>query len=461
MLHIYLRRIHVTVMAKNKTTFRFWLRTDRMNKDGSAPIHLIYQVHGQRKYYGLPGIKILPSNWDEKQQLAVYLSPGKNKKAPKHLSLTSKEVDELNDNLKDLIINIRAIENDFRSRSQPITALEVIEALKQSKEPLTKKIAPTTVIFDFIDHYISEHCQTRVKGSLSVYKSLKAHLGAYQLAKREKVTFQNINFAFFQSFQNFLIGRTKLVAGRRVPMLNNTTIAKQLSTLKTFLNYAKVYGIEVSDNYKQFRIRRQEMEVVALTSDEFENLFSFDLKGNARLAQVRDVFCFACATGLRYSDLEQLSREHISSSEIKLTVKKTKEKLSVPLNPYSRAILERYKDLDRPLPMISNQKLNVYLKELGRLAGIHEPVEIVRFRGAERDANTYPKYELIGVHTGRKTFATLSLEKGMGAEEVMSITGHKDYKSFKRYVNITEKRKKVVMTKAWGGEIKTTKLKAI
>jgi len=83
-------------------------------------------------------------------------------------------------------------------------------------------------------------------------------------------------------------------------------------------------------------------------------------------------------------------------------------------------------------------------------AEINEPIEIVRFRGSKRETETFPKYELIHLHTGRKTFCTLSLEKGMSAEQVMSISGHTDYKSFKRYVDVTEKLKKVVMEKAWG-----------
>ena len=82
-------------------------------------------------------------------------------------------------------------------------------------------------------------------------------------------------------------------------------------------------------------------------------------------------------------------------------------------------------------------------------AGINDPVEIVRFKGSERVPIIYPKHQLISMHTGRKTFVTLSLEKGMSAEEVMAITGHSDYKSFKRYVKITEARSKVVMAKAW------------
>lgn len=245
-----------------------------------------------------------------------------------------------------------------------------------------------------------------------------------------------------------------------MPALNNTTIAKQLSTIKTFLNYARMRGIKVSDNYKDFKIKRETLEVIALTNEEFETLYHFDLAGNKKLSHVRDVFCFACATGLRYSDLKQLKREHIKNYEIRLIVKKTKEPLTIPLNPYSQAILDRYKDLHRPLPVISNQKTNEYIHEFCKLAGLIDPVEIVRFRGSKREAITYPKHELISVHTGRKTFATLSLEKGMSAEEVMTITGHLDYRSFKRYVKVTEQRKKVVMRNAWG-EIKMPQMKAV
>ena len=188
--------------------------------------------------------------------------------------------------------------------------------------------------------------------------------------------------------------------------------------------------------------------------------FTWTLSENKRLAETRDVFCFACTTGLRYSDLYQLKQEHIKNDEIRLTVKKTKELLTIPLNSYSKAILAKYTALHKPLPVISNQNLNYAIKDLCKLAGIDEQIEIVRFKGSKREAITHPKYELIGVHNGRKTFASLSLEKGMSAEEVMSIGGWKDYKSFKRYVTVTEQRKKVVMVKVWGGA-KQSKLKAV
>ena len=436
-------------------TLRFNLRSDKLQKTGKAPIELIYQVQGQRKYFNT-GLKCYPQNWNSDQQQAIYL----DRKTAKKLMLardcdllpSEKDTVDFNSDLAALKTKIDDIETRFRLDKIIYSAEMVMNELKTGIKPTTKKEVPSKVLFDFMDKYIQDHTTTREPGSLTVYRSVKNHLMNYEEKTGAKVTFQNIDYAFFQSFQNYLIE----TAG-----LNNTTIAKQLSTVKTFLNYARAHGYEVSDKYKNFKIKKEKLEVIALTNEEFETLFYKDLSFNKRLAQVRDIFCLACSTALRYSDLAQLRWEHIKKDEIKLVVKKTKDPLNIPLNPYSKAILAKYKGMLRPLPMISNQKLNDYIKELCELAEIKEPVEIVRFRGKHREAIVYPKYQLIGVHTGRKTFCTLSLEKGMSAEEVMSISNHLDYKSFSRYVKITEQRKKVVMDKAWGTKSIQTKLKAV
>lgn len=436
-------------------TIRFELRAEKTDKKGNAPVRLIYQVSGQRRYYHT-GKKLLPACWDSKNQQAIYIDKRSAKRdfpgADYDLFLTASEVSELNRDLEKTVSEIRTIEKRFELDKTVYSAEMVIEHLKNSHHPKTKKEAPSNLVFDFIEKYIQDHASIWVPGSLSVYKALKNHLGEFQRDTGCKVSFQKIDYSFFESFQNYLIGTKKL---------SNVTTWKRLSTLKTFLSYARKQGIEVPGNYTAFKIGKQSLEVIALTNKEFESLYYLDLTENKRLAQVRDVFCFACVTGLRYSDLFQLKREHIKEDEIKLTVKKTKEPLSIPLTPYSKNILSRYESMQSPLPVISNQKLNVYIKELCQIAGITEPVEIVRFRGAKREAYTYPKYELIGVHTGRKTFATLSLERGMSAEEVMSITGHKDYHSFKRYVKITEQRKKIVMIRAWENISPDFKIKAV
>lgn len=455
-------------------TVRFVLRADKPNSDGKCPVQMLYQIPvgpvEKRQYikksYNTK-LRILPVNWIQKDvkgkdgvkiqdgQQAVYAGKSKS-------DLTQTEVKEFNQQLAVIGNNVSEIEKRFQLNKTTYTAEMVLEALHEIKAPSTRAAATSNELFAFIDDYIKVNKQTREKGSLSVYRALKQHLHEFQKYTGAPITFESIDYTFFQAFQNFLLSIKKPDGSGK---LNNTTIAKQLSTVKTFLNYARNRGHAVSDKYKGFSIKRDELEVIALTNDEFETLYNLKLPLGSTFDRVRDIFSMACVTGLRYSDLKQLRRVHIKGDEIRLTVTKTKTLLSIPLNQYSLAILDKYKKLHAPLPMMSNQKMNKYLKGwsekgakgktihhkgLCETAGITEEIEIVRQRGSETIKKILPKYKLIGVHSGRKTFASLSLEKGMSAEEVMSIGGWKDYKSFKRYVKITEQRKKVVMAKAWG-----------
>lgn len=445
-------------------TIHFELRLDKADRAGRAPIRVVYRIEGVRKVYRTSLI-ILPQCWDGKSQQAVYIDRKTAKKFYPAIDydyfLTEVEVTDFNNQLIETIGEIKTAANKFINNGVAYDADMMIEQIKKTKAPNTKKAEPTNFLFDFIDQYIIDHKATREATSLAVYRAMKNYLQAYQQHTGNRITFAKIDYSFLQSFQNFLLTCTRVVGGKVVPRLNNTTIAKQLSTVKTFISYAKKQGIVVSDSYKNFQIKRDELEVIALTNNEFEALYYFDLTNNKRLEQVRDIFCFSCSTGFRISDLKQLKREHIKQDEIILTIMKGGRNLTVPLNPFSRAILAKYETAHRPLPMISGQRINDYVKELCELVGINEQVEIVRFRGIVREAITYPKYELICAHTGRKTFVCLSLEKGMSAEQVMACTGHSTYASFKRYVNVTNKLKIVSMNKAWGEPMAQNSMRAV
>jgi integrase len=426
-------------------TIRFELRKEKVDKDGKAPIRIIYQIKGDRKYYSTKE-KTFETNWNEDAQLAMYVKKG---------NLLELDVKKINNKLNDLKREIEKIEERLEANGIIYNVEMVINELSATKQPVFKKDSSNKELFAFIDKYILDHQFTRVKGSLTVYKSLKSHLEGYEKTTGKQVTFDKIDYSFFQSFQNYLVSLTKKdKQGKTVKTLNNITIAKQLSTLKTFLNYAKAQGIDVSIKYSSFKIKREsDLEVIALTKKEFETLYTLDLSKRPAWDQVRDVFIFSCATGLRYSDLYQLKREHIKTDFIDLTAIKTSHKTKIPLNPYSKAILKKYEGTPRPLPIISNQRSNEHLGKICDWAGINEPIEIVRKYGAHREVTVYPKYDLIRMHCGRKTFASLSLEHGMPAEHVMKIGGWKDYKSFKRYMNLTDDASIKAMNNAWGSKI--------
>ena len=167
------------------------------------------------------------------------------------------------------------------------------------------------------------------------------------------------------------------------------------------------------------------------------------------LARVRDVFCFCCFTSLRYSDVANLRRSNVFDGYISITTVKTSDTLKIELNDYSKEILDRYKDTvfekDLALPIITNQKMNEYLKEVCKLAGIDKTETITYYKGGTRYDEIHPKYELIGTHAGRRTFICNALMLGIPAQVVMKWSGHSDYKAMKPYIDIADSTKAEAM----------------
>ena len=122
----------------------------------------------------------------------------------------------------------------------------------------------------------------------------------------------------------------------------------------------------------------------------------------------------------------------------------------------AKAILDKYKDADFPgdlaLPVITNQDMNRYLKDLCELCEFNTPIREVCYRGNKREEDIVPKWSLITTHCGRKTFICFALASGIPPQVVMKWTGHCDYKSMKPYIDIAEKSKEDAMKKigaAW------------
>ena len=157
------------------------------------------------------------------------------------------------------------------------------------------------------------------------------------------------------------------------------------------------------------------------------------------------------AAGLGYSDVYNLKRSDIKPDHIEVTTVKTADSLIIELNNHSKAILEKYKSVHfedhKALPVISNQKMNDYLKELGELAEINDPVRETYYKGNERIDTVTPKYALLGTHAGRRTFICNALALGIPAQVVMKWTGHSDYKAMKPYIDVADDIKANAMNK--------------
>lgn len=234
--------------------------------------------------------------------------------------------------------------------------------------------------------------------------------------------------------------------------LKNSSIRKNLDNLKWFLRWATDKGYNKELAFTTFHPKLKEVKntVVYLTWDELMLIYNFTPSSTrSNLEKVKDVFCFCCFTSLRYSDVANLKRSNVFEDYILVTTIKTYDTLRIELNKYSKAILEKYKDEEYEnnlaLPVISNQKMNDGLKELGELCGINEPVSITYYKGSERIDEVYKKYELLTTHCGRRTFISNAIMLGIPPEVVMKWTGHEDYRTMKPYIAIADKEKKNAM----------------
>ena len=241
---------------------------------------------------------------------------------------------------------------------------------------------------------------------------------------------------------------------RDVKEMRNSTIGKQLSFLKWFLRWAFKKGLHQNNAYDSYKpkLKSTQKKIIFLTWEELNKLREFEIPAAKQaLDRVRDVFLFQCFTGLRYSDVFNLRRSDIKGDHIEVTTVKTSDSLIIELNKHSKAILDKYKDVafedDKVLPVITNQKMNDYLKELAELAGIDEPVRQTYYRGNERIDEVTPKYALLGTHAGRRTFICNALALGIPPQVVMKWTGHSDYKAMKPYIDIADDIKANAMSK--------------
>ena len=241
---------------------------------------------------------------------------------------------------------------------------------------------------------------------------------------------------------------------RDVREMRNSTIGKQLSFLKWFLRWSFKQGMHSNNAYDTFKpkLKDTQKKIIFLTWEELNKLREFKIPPTKQaLERVRDVFLFQCFTGLRYSDVFNLRRSDIKGDHIEVTTVKTSDSLIIELNDHSKAILEKYKDVkfenDKALPVITNQKMNDYLKEVAELAEINEPVRQTYYKGNERIDEVTPKYALLGTHAGRRTFICNALALGIPPQVVMKWTGHSDYKAMKPYIDIADDIKANAMSK--------------
>ena len=320
---------------------------------------------------------------------------------------------------------------------------EAFNALHKPIEEVKPRKSTPNAFYKVFDEFVRD-CGRQNDWTDSTYEkfaAVKNHLMNF----RDGLTFDFFDEKGLNDYVTYL---------RDVKEMRNSTIGKQLSFLKWFLRWAFKKGLHQNNAYDSYKpkLKSTQKKIIFLTWEELNKLREFEIPAAKQaLDRVRDVFLFQCFTGLRYSDVFNLRRSDIKGDHIEVTTVKTSDSLIIELNNHSKAILDKYKDVgfedDKVLPVITNQKMNDYLKELAELAGIDEPVRQTYYRGNERIDEVTPKYALLGTHAGRRTFICNALALGIPPQVVMKWTGHSDYKAMKPYIDIADDIKANAMSK--------------
>ncbi len=383
------------------------------------------------------GYRIDASKWDADKQRVKNGCTNKLKQT----------ASEINTNLLMYSTDIQAIFKELEVFGIIPTPEQIRKAFtnkyKAPEPEIVEPEKPSTNLMDVFNEFVKE-CGTQNNWTDSTYEKFattKNHLIGFDA----NLTFESLNESKLTDYVNYL---------RDTRNMRNSTISKQLGFLNWFLRWSVKKGYNDNNAFKTFKpkLKSTQKKVIFLTWDELNQLKDCKIPANKQyLDRIRDVFLFTCFTGLRYSDVFNLKRSDVKSNHIEVTTVKTADSLIIELNNHSRAILDKYKDVafenNKVLPVITNQKMNDYLKELAELAGINEPIRETYYKGNKRIDEVTPKYALLGTHAGRRTFICNALSLGIPAQVVMKWTGHSDYKAMKPYIDIADSIKANAMDK--------------
>lgn len=399
-------RAFITTKSKCKmkqSTFKilFYLRSNHVNKDGTSAIIVRVSIDGERQDWSTK-LACEPERWDGK--------------AGKATGRSSKSF-EINNRLQDIQTILTNHFYDIQRRHGFVTAEMVRNAymgITQREESLLK----------LYEQHLEDTKKliglSKANPTYQKYERMYRRVVEF-MKKKYNITdipLREIKFQFIVDLEFFL--RTEYGYSQ------NTTY-KCMKFFKQVINKAIRAGLITVDPFNGYKISVQRVDRGFLSEDDLKKMMEKEF-ASKRLEQVRDIFVFACFSGLAYIDLANLRVDNIQKMFdgrlwIVTHLQKTNTKVTVPLLPPAIKILKKYegKYLDgQLLPIITNQKLNCYLKEIADICGIEKNLTF---------------------HLARHTFATtMTLGKGVPIESVSKILGHTNIQTTQIYARITNEK---------------------
>ena len=250
----------------------------------------------------------------------------------------------------------------------------------------------------------------------------------------------------FQTFAKSDFGDRYMKWGYEKKNYRENTIYSTYEIVKAQLNSARRSGIEIDDTYyKQLRGKGKNVDSIYLTPEEIDAIYNLDIAhlketkevdGMSTMEKTRDLFIIGCHTGLRRSDLNRLNegvwKLDDDKKTLEIVAEKTKKRIVIPLHPHVLAIYNKYHG---KLPKLGDKhNCNVHLRNIGRLAGVDEITTKTENVGGHVRTSKCPKYDLIGFHTARRSFATNMFKAHCPTYAIMQLTGHTNEQTFYKYI---------------------------
>ena len=382
----------------------FYIKRAKANNLGVCPIYTRITVNAKRFEFSTNKY-INPDKWSSEGSKVKGTSE-EARTINSHLDYLKNQVLEAEKRLfkKDIKVSSESLKNELMGIDETKRMLIPIfqEHNNRIKELVGKEYAP---------------------GTLERYKTSLSHTIEFLKWKYKvsDIEINKIDHAFVTDYEFWL---------RSVRNCANNTAVKYIKNFSKIIKLCLANDWIDKNPFANYKSKVKEVERVYLCGDEIQNIINKDFKTD-RLSLVRDIFIFSCFTGLAYIDVKNLTKSHIGigidgKKWIFTHRQKTETASKIPILPVTQMIIDKYEDhpecnnQNKLLPIFSNQKMNVYLKEI---AGVCEIEKELTF------------------HIARHTFATtITLTNGVPIESVSKMLGHKNIRTTQHYAKILDKK---------------------
>ena len=385
-----------------RSTFKilFYIKKNALKSNGNAPIMARITLNKEMVQFSLK-CDVNPNDWEPKAGKAIGRSAN------------IQQLNGLLDNIKAALIRHY---REISDRESVVTAEKVRNAF------LGIQTCNETLLDLFQKHVDNLRLQLNKGITMDTIKKYERTLLRLEQFIKYKfnlsdISLKEINHSFLCDFEIYL---------KTIHDCGQNTTAKFMQRMKTVILIAKNNGWIYADPFANYKLKFEKSDREYLTEQELEVIMNkeFPVK---RLETVRDIFIFSSFTGLSYIDVRNLRTSNIRTSfdgNLWIMGKRTKTDVSyrVPLLEIPKMIIEKYKDIlpeGDVLPILSNQKMNAYLKEIADLCGINKTLTF---------------------HVARHSYATLTLSKGVSIESVSKMLGHTNIKTTQIYARITDNK---------------------